>query len=84
MTGKPPRVRKLDKVRFYFEKMVEITFSLKSGCRGEGDYLNNVLILFDFKGVSSVATAKVPKMSLCYHMDHLAIQRNWFVCTKTQ
>lgn len=28
-----------------------MTISLKSGCRGEEDYLNAVLILFYFKGV---------------------------------
>lgn len=51
MPRKTPRVRELDKVRFYFKNRVERTLSLKSGCRGEEDYLNTVLILFDFKGV---------------------------------
>lgn len=51
MPRKIPRVRELDKVRFYFKNRVERILSLKSGCRGEEDYLNTVLILFDFKGV---------------------------------
>lgn len=51
MSREPPRVRELDKVGFYFKNRVEITLSLKSGCRGEEDYLNTILILFDFKGV---------------------------------
>lgn len=51
MPREPPRVRELDEMGFYFKNRVEITFSLKSGCRGEEDYLNTVLILFDFKGV---------------------------------
>lgn len=38
-------------MEFYFKSRVEITVSLKSGCRGEEDYLNTVLILFYFKDV---------------------------------
>ena len=60
---------------------MEIT--LKPGCRGEEDYLNTVLILFDFKGVLQCQHCLVAKMLLCYHEDHGVIQRNWSVGIRT-